>query len=381
MGFDSITDDQFRLVAEASPAAMIVIGGDGDIRYANAETERMFGYRPQELIGKSVEILVPERLRRDHASLRQAFVAGPSKRPMGGGRCLVGARRDGTEIPVEIGLTPVETGAGPVVVATLVDVTERREAETALARRAAELERANERLARFAYLASRDLQAPLRKIAAFSDVLEQAIGSSNLEDMAKASQVMRASALGARKLVEDLLTYSRTIYGEQHLEILDLREEIQFTLADLSEQIIETRAEIRVEVLPTTFLADRPQFARLMHNIISNAIRYRKPGQAAKIDITAVSVDDQAIRLAIADSGVGFEEEFAHTIFEPFKQRHDKGDYSGTGIELAICKSIADRHDWEISVRSRPGEGATFFFTIPTLVAISPLGQNEMDCG
>jgi signal transduction histidine kinase len=225
----------------------------------------------------------------------------------------------------------------------------------------------SERLAQFVYVASLDLQGPLRKIEAFSDLLENAIASSNKKDIAYARHAMRSCALSARKLVDDLLTYSSTILGDQQLQMLDLREEIESTLADLSESIVETKADIRVELAAINIMADRSQIACLMQNIISNAIQYRKPGQAPKIDITASAMGEKAVRLEIVDYGVGFKEEFAQTIFEPFKRFPDKAEYPGTGIELAICKSIADRHGWGISVKSQPGEGASFSFTIPTL--------------
>ncbi|MBI1868626.1 MAG: PAS domain S-box protein [Methylocystis sp.] len=367
MSFDSLSVDPFRLAVESSPAAMIVAGPDGVIQFVNAETERMFGYGRQELVGKSVDILVPAALRKGHAALRRGFFAEPSHRAMGAGRDLKATRRDGTEFPVEIGLTPIESATGPVVLATVLDITARREAETALTERAAELERANERLAQFAYVASHDLQEPLRKIAAFSDLLENAIASSNRADITYANQVMRTSALRARELVDDLLAFSRTINDEQRLQVLDLRKEVESALADLSHSIGEAKAEISVEIPPVRIRADRSQFARLMHNLVSNAIKYRKPGHAAKVDIGAVPQEDKAVRLAIADAGIGIEEKFAHTIFEPFKRLHSKGQYPGTGIGLAICKSIVDRHGWRISVSSQPGEGATFVVTIPTL--------------
>lgn len=224
-----------------------------------------------------------------------------------------------------------------------------------------------ERLAQFVYVASLDLQEPLRKIEALSELLDNAVASSNKADIAYARHAMRSCALSARKLVDDLLTYSSTILGGQQLEILDLREEIESTLDDLSDSIVETKAEINVEVAATNIMADRSQFACLMQNIISNAIKYRKPGQAPKIDITAAAVDEKSIRLAIVDCGVGFKEEFAQTIFEPFKRLHNKAEYPGTGIELAICKSLADRHGWGISVKSRPGAGTSFYFIIQTL--------------
>jgi len=225
----------------------------------------------------------------------------------------------------------------------------------------------SERLAQFVYVASLDLQDPLRKIEAFSDMLENAVASSNKRDIAYARQAMRSCALSARKLVDDLLTYSSTILGEQQLQILDLREEIESTLAELSESIVETKANIDVEVAAIKIMADRSQVACLMQNIISNAIQYRKPGQAPKIDITAVAMGENTIRFAILDHGVGFKEEFAQAIFEPFNRPHNNAQYPGTGIELAICKSIADCHGWGISVKSQPGEGTSFSFSIPML--------------
>ncbi len=227
MSFYGIGYDLFRLAVEASPAAMIVTTPDGVIQFANAETERMFGYPLRELLGQSVDILVPLPLRRNHVALRRTFLANPEKRPMGAGRDLKATRRNGSEFPVEIGLAPIEMETGLLVLATVLDITARREAESALAERAGELERANGRLVQFAYVASHDLQEPLRKIAAFSDVLEKAISSSNEAEMMQANRVIRKSALRARNLVDDLLTYSRTINDTQQLQKLDLRDEIE----------------------------------------------------------------------------------------------------------------------------------------------------------
>lgn len=366
MKLGGIDDDCFHLAVESSPAAMIMTDSDGVIRFANAETEHMFGYAKDELIGRSIDLLVPAPLRHNHGSLRRGFLANPSKRPMGAGRDLKGTRRDGTEFPLEIGLTPIETGAGLIVLAIVVDITGRREVENALARRATELERANERLAQFAYVASHDLQEPLRKIAAFSNMLDEAVACSNQADVAHASTVIRTAALHARELVDDLLTFSRTINSEQQLQVLNLRETVEFALTDLSESIIETSARININIPSVAIKADRSQFVRLIQNIVSNAIKYRKPGRGARIEITAVPADDSTIRLAIADDGIGFEEKYAQVIFEPFKRLHTKTNYPGSGIGLAICKAIADRHGWRISVRSQPGDGATFFFVLPT---------------
>lgn len=225
----------------------------------------------------------------------------------------------------------------------------------------------SERLAQFVYVASLDLQSPLRRIEAFSELLDSAIASNNKKDMAYARHALRGCARTARKLVDDLLTYSSTILRDQKLETLDLREMIDATLAELSEALAETKADVRVDLAAIRVLADRSQIACLLHNVVSNAIQYRKPGEPPKIEIAAAAMGESAARLDIVDHGVGFEQEFARTIFEPLARPGGNVEYPGTGIELAICKSIADRHGWGISVKSRPGEGASFSFAIPTL--------------
>ncbi|MGA8171572.1 MAG: ATP-binding protein [Methylocystis sp.] len=364
MKLDSMEDDFFRLAVEASPAAMIVIGQDGAVVFANAETARMFGYQTRELIGQRIDILVPMRFRESHGMLRHGFFQAPSKRPMGVGRDLKATRSDGSEFPVEIGLTPIRTAEGLLVLATVLDITARREAERSLAQRASELERANERLAQFAYIASHDLQEPLRKIAAFSDLLEHAIESSDQSAMAHANRVIRTSALRARSLVDDLLTYSRTINDAHRLEELDMRDEIDSVLADLSHAVNEAGADVRIDVAHIRFTADRDQFARLMTNIISNAIKYRKPDAVAKVRIKSSAPNKSEALLEIADDGIGFDEKYARTIFEPFRRLHSQAQYPGTGIGLAICKSIADRHGWPLAVKSKPNEGTTFFVTV-----------------
>lgn len=224
-----------------------------------------------------------------------------------------------------------------------------------------------ERLAQFVYVASLDLQEPLRKMEAFSELLENAMESRNRKDMAYAKQAMRSCASSARKLVDDLLTYSSTILSERQLAALDLREEIESALADLSDLLAEKKAEIRASIPSIKFMADREQFSCLIQNIVSNAVKYHKPNQAPRIDIAVAAACERSIELTIVDYGVGFDQEFAQRIFEPFKKPHNRVEYPGTGIELAICKSIADRHGWGISVRSQPGEGAAFSFMIQRL--------------
>jgi PAS domain S-box-containing protein len=357
-------DDWHRLVFDSTTAAMIMIDREGVVRRANPETQRMFGYDNEELIGCSVEILLPQSLRPTHASLRRGFLADPVSRPMGLGRCARGARRDGTEFPVEVWLSVLENQAEDVVLATVFDLAARRNEQAALAHRNAELESANQRLARFAFLASQDLQDPLRKIAAFGDLLNEAIACSDFSQITHANDVMRRSARRAHALVHDLLAFSRIVNDPLEQDILDLRRAIDVALAGLSQQIEDAQAQIDIRLPPVQIEADRTQLERLVENIVSNAIKYRKPNQPPTVDISAFC-DESAVCLTIADRGIGFEEQYAHKIFEPLKRLHSRVDYPGSGIGLAICKAIADRHGWRISVEAKPGVGATFFIVMP----------------
>ncbi|ATQ69396.1 MULTISPECIES: sensor histidine kinase [Methylosinus] len=369
MSIDTVGFDHFREMIEASPAAIIMAGADGAMRYANMETERMFGYARAELIGRPVELLVPARLRRRHAHMRRLYCADPSRLLMGRGPEIQARRRDGSEFPVEIGLAPAQTAAGLVVMATVLDMSERRAVERELAGSVAELEHANEQLAQFAYVASLDLHQPLAEIVGQSQRLDAAMAAGDCAAVMEASRRMRHCALGARRLVEDLLIYARTIYGDQRLEIVELGEEVRRALDEIAPSLASGETRLGVDLPEAAFIADRAQFARLIQNIVANAVKYRKPGEAARVAIIGAVDASAMLTLEIADWGVGFDPEFTQRIFEPFS-RPAGVEYAGAGIELAICKSIADRHGWRISVESKPGQGAAFRFSIPTLIAI-----------
>lgn len=359
-----VAEDWHRIIFDSTTAAMIVIDREGVVRRANAETQRMFGYHNDELIGRSIDMLLPQSMRPSHASLRRGFLADPTCRPMGLGRNARAARRDGTEFPVEVWLSVMESHAEQIVLATIFDLAARCDQRALLARRTAELESANERLARFAFVASQDLQEPLRKIAAFGELMNEAMARSDCDEMMHANGVMRRSAQRAHALVHDLLAFSRIVNDELELGVLDLRQAIDYALAELAYPIAETRSRVDIRLPQLSIKADPNQFKRLVENIVSNAIKYRKPDQPATIDISAFC-DESAVCLTIADQGIGFEEQYAQNIFEPLKRLHSRIDYPGSGIGLAICKAIADRHGWRISVEAKPGVGATFFIVLP----------------
>jgi signal transduction histidine kinase len=340
-------DDWRRLVFDETTAALILIDRNGFILHANAESQRLFCYSARDLYGQPISDLLPD------------FAPGAS---LCGG--VFGARCDGARIPVLVRSTPLGREAGASMLATIFPLASGPEGAGSIVARAAGLEEANERLARFAFVASQDLQEPLRKIAVFGDLMQSAIARGDRDEIVHANEVMRLSALRARALVEDLLSFSRIVNDELELAALDLRQAIDASLSALAPSLAMVETRVEVDLPRVSIDADATQFQRLMRNILANAVKYRKPGRPARIAIRAFR-DETQICLAIADEGIGFEAQYAQKIFEPLKQLHSKVDYPGSGVGLAMCKAIADRHGWRISVEAKPGVGATFFIVLP----------------
>jgi PAS domain S-box-containing protein len=357
-------NEMLRLAFEASPAAMFMVDHNGRIELVNAQCEEIFGFERGEMVGMSVETLIPAGLRPRHKNLRQDFIAQPSKRLMGVGRDLRALRRDGREFPVEIGLTPVATPLGMRVVAFAIDISARLETEKSLKNSMAELERANASLSRFAYVASHDIQEPLRKIAAFSDILRTAMAEGDQEEAGYAANVMASSAQHARNMVADVLALARSMNSAYALETISLRETIDAALDNLSLTIAEKSADIAVLGEDFSVEGDKSQAAQMVQNLVSNALKYHKPKQRPHLRIALIQQAQENI-LAIEDDGIGFSNAHRDDIFQPFRRLHDRNDVPGTGIGLAICKAIASRHGWLISATSTPIVGSTFRIVFP----------------
>ncbi|GLU31029.1 PAS domain S-box protein [Trinickia caryophylli] len=355
-------DERFRLAVEAAPNAMIMVDQRGRMTLVNSQTEKLFGYAREELIGQSIDMLVPDRFRATHAGQRQAFVANAHARPMGAGRDLYGRRRDGSEFPVEIGLNPLRTAEGMFVLSAIADITERKRAETELRQRTEELARSNRDLEQFAYVASHDLQEPLRAVAGPLQLLQRRY-QGQLD--ARADEFITHAVDGATRmqsLIDDLLSYSRVGRLEDPAEPTESAEALERALRNLSVLVRESGAQITHDSLPRV-RAIPTQLTLLMQNLIGNALKFRSKERTPTIHIGATRVDE-GWQFAVKDNGIGIEPQYFERIFLIFQRLHTRREYAGTGLGLALCKRIVEHHGGRIWLESTLGEGTTFFFTL-----------------
>lgn len=368
---------------EAAPDAMIVVNHRGTIVYVNGEAEKLFGYPRVELLGQPVEVLMPEGYRGGHAAHRDAYIGHPRTRPMGQALQIVARRREGGEFPADVKLSPLPTASGLLVTAAVRDITDRKQAEEKLRtyarhleelqasveRKNVELEQRNRELEQFAYVSSHDLQEPLRKIVAFGDRLKTryapALDERGLDYLAR----MQSAATRMQLLINDLLEFSRLTTRRRQFDPVDLSKIVQATIADMDVTIERAGGRVDVGDL-ATIDADPVQMRQLVQNLIGNALKFRRPGAAPEVKIWGKLApgkgDASMYELRVSDNGIGIDPKYAERIFTVFERLHPREQYEGTGIGLAICRKIAERHGGTIAVESEVGGGSTFVVRLPT---------------
>lgn len=357
-----LAEAKFRMAVEASPSGMVMVDPKGIMLLVNSELERLFGYSREELIGHSFEMLVPKQLRAAHAKFAAEFGERPAVRPMGAHRDLSGMRKDGTEFPVEIGLNPVQSPSGLLVLAVVVDISERKRVEAAIAAQTELLRRSNAELEQFAYVASHDLQEPLRMVASYTELLADRY-AGKLDP--KADKYIRYAMEGAKRmqtLVRDLLTLSRISAKERRLHRVDSAAVLRAVLERLSVAIEDNKAEIVVDTLPEV-TSEETELGQVFQNLVSNALKFRSD-QPVRIEIAARPKNDGWV-FSVADNGLGIDPRYHDRIFQMFQRLHERSKYEGSGIGLAVAKKIVERHGGRIWVESTIGQGSTFYFTLP----------------
>lgn len=359
--------DPFRRVVESAPYGMVVSDERGRVLMVNPRAVEMFGHTAEEFLTLVIEDLVPPRFRQGHEMLRRGFQGESRSRPMGAGRELTACRRDGSEFPVEIALTPLSFEGGPVVLSSIVDITRRKRDEEDLRRYARRLERSNAELESFASIASHDLQEPLRKIRMMGERLAGLCGAELGEQGRDYLGRMIRAGDDMHRLIGDLLAFSLVgMRGEGFLRV-GLGRPLRDALSALEILVEETGAEIVAGDLPEAEV-DESQMRQLFQNLVGNALKFRRAGVAPRVEVEGGIVPGEEggrVRIEVRDNGIGFDPGCHDRIFQIFQRLHGKAEFEGTGIGLAICKKIVDRHDGRIHARGRPGEGAVFVVELP----------------
>jgi PAS domain S-box-containing protein len=354
---------KYRGLLEAAPDAMVVVNPGGEIVLLNVQAEKQFGYRRDELVGQQVKNIIPEGFAERLIADGTRSAAEALAQQIGTGIELSGRRKDGSEFPIEIMLSPLESAEGVLVTAAIRDISTRKKAELHLLRKVEELNRSNEELGQFAYIASHDLQEPLRMVASYTQLLSRRYKGKLDADADEFIAFAVDGASRMQRLIQDLLAYSRV--GTKGKDLLDTssQEALQRALLNLRGAIEERGALVTHGPLPPV-LADETQLVQLFQNLVGNAIKYQRPGGVPQVHVSVTRSGEDKWMFAVKDNGLGIDPQYFEKIFGMFQRLHKREEFAGTGIGLAICKKIVERHGGNISVESQPGQGSTFFFAL-----------------
>lgn len=336
---------------------------EGNLTTWNPAAERLFGYSAEEAIGKNVSIIA----RPDQWAEQKRFLAVIARGERVEGIEAVRWKKNGDPIEVSFNFSPIYSDAGePIGGAAIArDITERKRHEKAMAERSLELQRSNAELEQFAYVASHDLQEPLRMVASYAELLADRY-QGKLDE--KADKYIGYAVDGAKRmqrLVNDLLTYSRVGTQGHPLQATDAGTVVGHALRALKQKIEEAGAKVEVETLPVVN-ADEVQLGQIFQNLIGNALKFRCPDRPPRIRIGAQQ-SRQGCTFFVEDNGIGIDKQYDERIFQMFQRLHDRETYEGSGIGLTIAKKIVERHGGRIWFESEPGKGTTFFFTLTAI--------------
>ncbi len=355
-------EGRYRGLLEAAPDAMVVVNQAGEIVLLNLQAEKQFGYSRDELLGQKVTNLIPEGFAERIVADGRRSAADALAQQIGTGIELTARRKDGSEFPIEMMLSPLENADGILVTAAIRDISVRRAAATDLVNKVEELSRSNEELGHFAYVASHDLQEPLRMVASYLQLLSRRYkGRLDTE----ADEFIDFAVDGAgrmQRLIQDLLAFSRVGTTGRALTPTSSEAALARALVNLRSALNETGALVTHDPLPTV-LADEMQLAQLFQNLVGNAIKYQR-AEVPLVHVSAARNKGKRWVFAVRDNGLGIAPQYFEKIFGMFQRLHKRDEFDGTGIGLAICKKIVERHGGLISVNSQSGEGSTFRFDL-----------------
>jgi two-component system, sensor histidine kinase and response regulator len=382
-------ESMLQAIVEGSPYAKVLVDAAGRIVFVNAQTEALFGYAREELLGGAIELLVPQRFRRGHPPLRLAFTAAPSARAMGAGRDLYGRRKDGTEVPIEIGLNPIVTDSGTFTLAAITDITERRRAEElrlehlGMQEHAAQVEELNRQLqsasqfkSQFVATMSHELRTPLTVIVGAAEFLDR----GHLDERQRLHvEAIAESAEALLGLINSILDFSKIEAGKLELNPVNFLVETALDgAAEVSAQLARGKGlTLHTFVDPNipSLYGDSDRLRQVLLNLLGNAVKFTEHGRVvARASATELG-EHVTVRFEVQDTGPGIDADVRARLFEPFIQADASTTrrYGGTGLGLSISRRLVELMGGEIGIASVPGTGACFWFTARFARATRPL--------
>ena len=338
---------------------MVMVDGAGDIVMVNTETEQLFGYTRAELLGQSMAMLVPQRFRSAHAGLARAVSTAGKSRPMVAGLDLYGMKKDGSEVPLEIGLNPIDMDEGRMMLAAIVDISERKHAEQERERYTEELRRSNAELAEFARVASHDLKAPLRAIQNLARWIAEDIEGTASADTLENLALLQRRGARLEYLLSGLLEYARLGHVKRSAEAVDTAR----LIAEITEHLAPLPG---FTVVPSgampVFLASKAPLEQAMRNLIANALKHHDR-DTGTVTVSAKDLGDK-IEFTVQDDGPGIDPAYHERIFAMFQTLKPRDEVESSGVGLAIVKKAVETHGGHVRVVSEPPRrGTAFIFT------------------
>jgi len=358
----SASQERLLAIIDSATDAIVTVDAEQKITLFNAAAERMFRCPVAEAVGQSLSRFIPLRFREIHGEhIRIYGETGVTTRAMASQRQLMALRANGEEFPVEATISQIVVTGQKLFTAIVRDVSERKRAEEALTRQTKELARSNVELERFAYVASHDLQEPMRTVQSFAQLLQRNCGESLKGDNEEYLNFIIDGVQRMQTLINDLLAYSRVSSQGAAFAPANCGEIFAKVLENLQASIKSDQADVTVEPLPVV-IGDATQLGQIFQNLLVNAIKFHGK-RTPKIHVSVKETANEWI-FSVVDNGIGIAQEYFDRIFIIFQRLHTSDEYGGTGIGLAICKKIAERHGGHIWVESVIGEGSTFYFSV-----------------